>query len=59
MKDFFYFSRVPLYDLIATHGKTSERIDETKRSGRMKMGTGKTSERGEGDRADIAVGAEG
>lgn len=43
------------YDLIATHGKTSERIDETKRSGGMKMGADETSERA----ADIAVGAEG
>lgn len=43
------------YDLIATHGKTSERIDETKRSSGMKMGTDETSERA----ADIAVGAEG
>lgn len=38
-------SRVPLYDLIATHGKMSERIDETKRSGGMKMGTGEAGGR--------------
>lgn len=55
IKDFSYSSRLPLYDLIATHGKTSERIDETKRSGGMKMGTDETSERA----ADIAVEAEG
>lgn len=34
-------SRVPRYDLIAAHGKMSERIGETKRSGEMKTGTGK------------------
>lgn len=49
------FSRLySAYDLIATHGKTSGRIDETKRSGGMKMGTGETSER-----ADVAVGGRG
>lgn len=34
-----------VYDLIATHGKTSERIDETKRSGGMKMGERMRDER--------------
>lgn len=54
------FSRVPLYDLIATHGKMSERIDETKRSGGMKMGAGETGgRRGEEEGADTVVGAEG
>lgn len=43
------------YDLIAVHGKTSERIDETKRSDGMEMGT---EERGRerGLRVDVAVG---
>lgn len=36
------------YDLIAAHGKTSERIDETKRSGGTRMGTDEGSEREDG-----------
>lgn len=33
------------YDLIAVHGKTSERIDETKRSGGTRMEMDERSER--------------
>jgi len=56
-------SRVSLYDLIAAHGKTSERIGETKRSGEMRTGTGKGAMRRAGwgwgeERVDVAVGGE-
>lgn len=51
------------YDLIAAHGKTSERIDETKRSGGTRMETDERSERetGAGTRRDVdeAVGGKG
>lgn len=48
------------YDLIAAHGKTSGRIDETKRSGGTRMVTDKRSERGRGGNGrDGAVGGKG
>lgn len=52
------------YDLIAAHGKTSERIDQTKRSGGTRMGTDeREGERGQGregnGRTDGAVGGKG
>lgn len=50
------------YDLIAAHGKTSGRIDETKRSGGTRMIKDKRSERGrrrEGNGRDGADGGKG
>lgn len=51
------------YDLIAAHGKTSERIDETKRSGGTRMGTDEREARertgARRKRSDGAVGGKG